>query len=793
MSYGATVDFSPLVSRIGRDVALRIRPGVGTPMEIKGTRLHPAAAVTGNMDRSVATAQQFLQQNRHILRLRNPAEELRLVSQTKDSLGLRHLKFDQHYRGLPVWPAQLIVHLDEAGDVYLLNGAYVPTPRRLLTQPAISAERAAKLSRDLFEGATRAYVSKAELVVYAPDDRAARLAWRLDIDVTFEARWTVLIDAQTGVKLTAISRVQEANVLGSGKDLFGVTRPLNVWGEGGSFFMVDTSKPMYNSASAPPNPETTQGGIFVFDVKNAEFPPAFYVNSSNVNSWSPRDAVSAAFWLSQTHDYFLNRHNRNSLDGQGGSILGFVRLRQNFRNAFWDGQAMFFGDGLPFAGSQDVVGHELTHGVTSNSADLVYQGQSGALNEAFSDIFGEMVEAFALGSNDWLIGSKLPQPFRSMIDPEIFGDPGRMSKFVQTTEDNGGVHTNSGIINRAYYLLAAGLPGAIGASDAERIFYRALTIHLSKNSQFLDARLACMQAAEELFGAGSAQALKVAEAFDAVEVFDTTQPPPPPNIPPVAAADSTLFLYVEGGILKLGRRETAQGDPSQGVELAAGLDFVRPSITGDGALAVYVNTSSDACFIASVGGTPSCLGADGLVHSVAMSPDGSVFSFVLLDGAGNPDNRIKVVDLATDTERDFVLLAPVLDGTSQNTVIAADVMDFTASGRYLIYDAFNLLTLNDGSEIGAWSIYAIDFATNQVLMIVPPIPGLDIGFPAIAQASDNRATFEATDVESGETAVLAEDLSSGTIKTIALVADAITVPSYTGDDSAIVFGVPSAT
>ena len=185
---------------------------------------------------------------------------------------------------------------------------------------------------------------------------------------------------------------------------------------------------------------------------------------------------------------------------------------------------MFFGDAAPFSSALDVVAHELTHGVTEHSANLLYEFQSGALNESFSDIFGVMVEAWARGEPDWKIGEEV-NLVRDLKDPHASfrSLPSKMSEYVQSPNtkagDWGGVHVNSSIFNHCHYLLAAGLDGAIGAQDAEKIFYRALTQHLNPQSQFTDARLACTASAEELFGASSTQAQKVGEAFDAVEIF----------------------------------------------------------------------------------------------------------------------------------------------------------------------------------------------------------------------------------------------------------------------------------
>jgi Zn-dependent metalloprotease len=288
-------------------------------------------------------------------------------------------------------------------------------------------------------------------------------------------------------------------------------------------------------------------------------------------------------------------------------MLAVIRIGQNYQNAFWNGMFMAFGDGLPFAGALDVVAHELTHGVTQFSANLIYEDEPGALNEAFSDIFGESVEARTRGTNDWLIGSDLGVIVRDMRNPSSvqtglgFAYPARYSEFVHIAEDNGGVHINSSIINHAYYLLADGLNGAIGIRDAERIFYRALTVHLNADAHFIDARLACVQSAEELFGAGSPQALRTGEAFDAVEVFDGQATPVPAPRAPAGEVDATLFVTrdaARGGFV-LGRREEALGDGADGALLTNTLITpTRPSVTADGTLVAYVSAAHDLCLIA---------------------------------------------------------------------------------------------------------------------------------------------------------------------------------------------------
>src|SRR5262249_19803242 len=196
------------------------------------------------------------------------------------------------------------------------------------------------------------------------------------------------------------------------------------------------------------------------------------------------------------------------------------------------------------------------------------------------------------------------------------------------------IHHTSTIFSHAFYQLAVGLPGAIGLSDAERIYYRALTMHLTPNAQFVDGRLACIQSAEELFGAGSAQAQRVAQAYDSAEILGAQPSPPPPTAPPVSAADSAIFLARNGANLVLSRRETALGDPAVAVYLnTRSAAPERPSISGDGTLGIFVTSDNDACFFKTDGtafpssGNPlGCLGLPGSVSSIAMSRDANVFA-----------------------------------------------------------------------------------------------------------------------------------------------------------------------
>lgn len=796
--------------RSSPQVEVRLRPGVGTPRLVRGTALQRAAAPGPGGEPDERTARAFLGAQRALLRLDDPDVELELERRDSDQLGRRHLRFAQRYRGLEVWPAGLIVHLDARGDVDAMDGAYVPTPRSIAGLPAYNATQAADFARAAVPNGGGAPIDASALIVYAPGDHPPRLAWRLSVAVAPAERWLVVLDAVSGEVLSAYNEVPSAAQEGSGIDLLGERRPLSSWSEDGQLYLVDTSKPMFDPTSDPPGPDTTRGGIVVLDAVNEppnsnpeDIPQLFYIVSNDANTWGVPDGVSAAFNLSRVYDYYLDVHERDSLDGNGGGLLAIVRLGVGYNNAFWSGSFMAFGTGDAYVASLDVVGHELTHGVTERTANLVYRNESGAMNEAFSDVFGEAVEAYVNGTNDWLVGSQLSSELRDMSNPTRLGHPAAYGDFVVTPNDNGGVHTNSGIINHAFYQLVEGLDGAIGLEDAERIFYRALTVHLLSNSRFVDARLAAVASAREIFGATSNQARRTEEAFDAVEIFDGRGTPQPQPFPGVNGEDATLFLYydLEEGAYFLGRREDAQQDPDEGIQL---VDFpvaaARPSVVGDGSFAIFVDEENDACFVTTDGSpigddNPSsvaCLGFPGLVSSVAVSTDGGRFGFVLLDDEGNAANEITVIELGDDGDtRTYILEAPALDGGELDTILYADTLEFAADGQFLIYDALNELELLDGSTVQAWSIFALDLISGQSQALVPPVPGLNIGYPALSQRSDGFLVFDVFDEVTSQSTITAADLTSGTQSALGIVDGGYGAPFYTGDDSAVIYSQPN--
>ena len=243
-----------------------------------------------------------------------------------------------------------------------------------------------------------------------------------------------------------------------------------------------------------------------------------------------------------TYDLYHDAYGRNSIDDRGMRLISSVHYRVGYDNAFWDGSQMVYGDGDGklfdrFTKAVDVIGHELTHGVTQYEAALDYSGQSGALNESFSDVFGSLVKQYAnhqtAAKADWLIGAGLLMPsvkgkaLRSMAapgtaydDPVLGKDPqpADMAHYVDTTDDNGGVHINSGIPNHAFYLAARAI-GGVAWEKAGRVWYVTLRDRLRPNSDFKAAAKLTVAVATELFGAKGTVAGAVADAWKRVGVL----------------------------------------------------------------------------------------------------------------------------------------------------------------------------------------------------------------------------------------------------------------------------------
>jgi thermolysin len=369
------------------------------------------------------------------------------------------------------------------------------------------------------------------------------------------------LDAASGVLLRQYSDRHAQSAVGRGTGVLGDSKKISVSGAAGNFTARDLLR--------PPVVETIdmKGDVLrtlnYLDGRIALV--AADVAADSDNAWTDGAVTDAHVYSGYTYDYYFKRFGRRGLDNNNIRIRSLVhpvrRTAQDvaqyfseipdfFVNAFYfGGGVMVYGVGLPqgftlggqswnhMAGALDIVAHELTHGVTDYSSGLIYLNESGALNEAFSDMMGTSVEFFyqPAGSGDlradYLLAEDVVRPggFRSMENPQTFGDPDHYSNRFQGTGDNGGVHINSGIANQAFYLaiesgtnrtsgLAVQGVGAANREQIERVFYRAFTQMLPANATFSLARAATIQAARDLFGANSNAERAVTQAWTAVGV-----------------------------------------------------------------------------------------------------------------------------------------------------------------------------------------------------------------------------------------------------------------------------------
>lgn len=782
----------------------------GTAIFITGSQL--AAAPAGKTGRAAAelAATDFWATAAAAFGLTDASTELRLVSVTSDALGQSHLRYQQTYQGVDVWGRDAVVHVQPDGRVTCANGRLLRTPAALATTRAtLAAATAARLAAAaIAPGAAGAAAVQAEpqdLQIYARPGGTPVLAHRVRVTAALDRIYDVFVDATTGDILHRTSRVaSDGPVAGSGVDLQGATRNLGLYQVGTTFFNINTTKPMFNGPGSN-IPQTVKGGIRIFDAQHTQG-DLFFSTSANANNWTGKAGhVSAAANASIVYDYYNTRLGRNSINGQGGTMELAVNFKNNFNNAFWNGQFMIFGngDGAAFsdlAAALDVTAHEMTHGVVENTANLVYETQSGALNESFADVFGACAEWFARpGTANWLLGEEITTPgtagdaLRNMQDPGAanvaFGgqQPTRMSQFQDLpnneANDNGGVHINSGIPNRAFYLIATN--PALGATDAaritkaEQIYYRALSQYLTRTAQFIDCRLAVIQAAGDLFGGPTgAVALACAGAFDTVEITNGSPSEPPPVLPPVEGVEY-LGVTDAGN----GRLLRVPLDISEALPISSTGISNKPTYTDDGRFALFIGADHTLRVVGTDGTGEQTLSAAPVWRSIAVSPDGSALAAT----STALDDSLYILDLTgTGSDRAFAIRAANYGGEGDAAAQYADFLDFSNDGQFVLYDCLNTKQ-SPGGTLEYWDINVLRASDGAVLRVLPPAPdGVDIGNPSFSPRSDYVITFDYID-EAGNVSVLAANLETGTLGLVTNNAQSPGRPSFSPAADRIVY------
>ncbi|WP_068500482.1 M4 family metallopeptidase [Paenibacillus kribbensis] len=509
----------------------------------------------------------------------NVRKQFRIMDRTTDKFGTTHYRLKQYVDGIPVFGAEQTIHVNKSGKITSYLGAVISedqqadakentTPKISATEAVYTAyedaatriqslsssvntvsepvENTSNVSKDTYEKASNNELSisidkeplevaepssssiakianlepsvdpTAELYIY-PDGDTTRLIYVTEVNILQPTllRTRYFIDANDGKIVYKYDILNE--VIGKGRGVFGDTKTFETTASGKKYQLKDT---------------TRGKGILTYNVHNTEtLPGTLYTDSDNV--WEDPAAVDAHAYAIRTYDYFKDKFGRDSIDGHGMAIASAVHYGpKNYNNAHWGGTHMLYGDGdgttfAPFSSDLEIVAHELTHGVTEHSSGLVYFGESAALSEAISDIIGNDIDR-----TNWNFGKVAYTPnikgdaIRSLSDPVKYGQVDHYSNFYPdpNNEDYGGAHINSGIINKAYYLLAQGgtfhgiKVDGIGRDAAVYIYYNAFTNYLTSTSNFSTARAAVIQAAKDSYGEDSIAVTSAIKSFDAVGI-----------------------------------------------------------------------------------------------------------------------------------------------------------------------------------------------------------------------------------------------------------------------------------
>jgi bacillolysin len=787
----------------------------GVPTMISGEV--PESAATGN---SIALplaqrCEQYLDAVKTIMSIQKPVEEFEAKSSETDEMGFTHVRMVQKYKGLPVWGGEVILH-ERGGKVNLLNGSYFPTPSVSSTEPTFStASSIENVKTDLaklkpIEVLNEAQLkqvggaqSKSELVVFHVNDKkdAERLAWHITMYQNVLHRWEYFVDAQNGQVLDKYE--SSCNVMGhyhhagenhathslsnsyeekeavntlpappvfDGKatasvtDLLNLTRTINTYQVGTKYYLIDASRTMFVPTRST-FPNSPVGVIQTFNNNNMDGgTTADYITSTN-NAWADKKAVSAHYNAGRAFDYFKTTFGRNSIDGRGGNINSFINVTEDniqMDNAYWNGEAMYYGNGkdvfsaLPKA--LDVAGHEISHGVIQNTANLKYQGESGAMNESFADVFGAMIDR-----DDWKMGEDivinttvfpsgalrdLSNPNNGATSGKPAWQPKNYSERYTGTQDNGGVHINSGIPNYAFYLFATA--SSMTKEKAERVYYQALTKYLVASSKFIDLRAAVEQSCKDLYPAEPAVLTAAQNAFTTVGIGSggsTTGSDYQKDVPTNPGQDWMIYVSQDVPsklLLQQANSTTKVAIYSAGVKS-------RPSITDDGKRVVFVGADEKIYYIdinwtTGQATAATALSSDAGWNNIAISKDGSKIA------ANAGDSILYILSLALNKTSQFRLYNPTTSSGTARTydVRFTDALEWDITGENVMYDALTSpptqganLNYWDIGFVNVWSNTAKNFATGTVEKLFSGLPeNTDIGNPSFAKNSPYIIAFD---------------------------------------------------
>ncbi len=792
-------------------------PENGDLIYLSGSPLQRSRSTATGGSIHEATARAFFQNFSALLGISDASETFIPALARQDETGRTHLRFTQLRAGIPVYGKEIVCGITPNGDLDLFMGRYSPSSRasagsfRLTPDAAVLTARAHAGVKSAGAEANPFLTNGGEAAVekcWFDDGKALRAAYAVQLHSTLLERWQIIVSADDGSIIRSFNAVcTDGPEKATAADLHDQSRTIDTYLHSGSYYLIDATRPMYDATNSV-FPNQTIGTIVTLSANNSDLQNVTHLTSAD-NTWGDKSSVSAHYLSSLIYEYYRATHGRNSLDDNGGSIISVVNVTEggaSMENAFWNGRIIAYGNGgtdfEPFAKSMDIAAHELTHGVTEHSAGLEYLNQSGALNEAFSDIFAAMVDR-----DDWTIGEDITRvssnfpdgTMRSLEDPHngaaqgAWGwQPKHMNEYqnLPESQDNGGVHVNSGIVNHSAYLLAQ----QIGREKAEKVFYNALTTKLTRQSRFIDYRLAIIRAAEELYSATEAQAC--ADACDQVGILDGKGTDRPDDYPAVDGIDRMLFTNTDPF---LQAPLWIAVPPATGDQDFTSVSFTniwsRPSISDNGSVAVFVSDEFNIHAVSLVGNpNEQILDNSQIWNSIALSRDLNriAVTTILL----NPELFLIDVSGPTPVAKKFSVYTPTYSGESvPNTAQFVDAMEFSLDDEVLLFDTYNEVSIG-GFNYGFWDINAMNvwnpvadtYGDGRIDRIFPPDPSMNLGNPTFAKTKPTVIAFDAQFDVDGTSFVMAMDVLDPEPKTVAAIPfNTYGYPNYSGNDGTLSF------
>ncbi len=814
-----------LLETLGDDAVLHMDNLSGTLRYLEGDLkkiiqnsdiYHEARSRNNFGDMSVA----LLGEINTVLNIEEPAKEFFAEKVKHDELGMTHVILQQQFNGVPIWGAEIGLHYNDKGDPIQISGVYASTPTHLRTvdQKIDKQQAIAKAKEAIGQPGTHRLPPKIQRMIYWDLDRAPVLCYNVDMTPNAIEAWEVFISVADGSVVHKYDEIVYDSVETTAPDLVGTPQTFNCWQDQGNYFAIDTTLPMYDPASSqPPDINKLKGALFILDFRNQDprdqNTQVFGVATHNINNWDPH-AVTLMSYYPQIYSYYRNTFDRNSIDNEGLNIEAWIHFRwpsganqTHSENACWNPnmKAMFFGDGEQLAGGKlpyamDVVAHEYTHGITGFEAGLIYENQSGALDEGFSDFFGCMVDR-----EDWLLAEDIV-PFGVNADKIAMRDmsnpgnpqvtdqnPATMSeyRYLPIDQDHGGVHINCGIPSYLMYLLAKGGDYAISKEKTEQIVYRARNNYLTQRSQFIDFRRALTSAARDLYGENSQELESVKKACDAVGILEGDTSPPPSTPGQVVSGDEQfVFLLADPSV----GYDQFRNDyfyklvlNAQGENYLIASRYVagsRPAVSGDGEWGLYVDLQNNIYW--TNGAEEEQWTTNSIVRTIAMSKNQRYIAFTTIDY----NNMIHIINTQTKEVADVELKVP-LNSEYASTIDLhyADVMTFNFRGDHLIFDGVSERQLATGEKYASWGIYSLRLSDLSCSIVMPQKPDEQIGDPIFAHTNDSLLLADMIKTQQNQSVanIISLDFSQNKIGLLMDNTGILARPSFRGDDQKVVF------